>query len=70
MNANPTARHLSGFERRVLLGLIGAHPTESCPAIARRFEARTGRPLSKVAVRRAWVIGYRTSRPPGKGVTA
>ena len=55
--------HLTPGQRRELLGLIEAYPLASCPAIAALFEASTGRAITKVTVRRAWIRGYRPAGP-------
>ena len=59
--APSTSSHLTAPEREVLVGLIAKHPLLSCPQIATIFAFQTGRSISKVAVRRVWVRGYKSS---------
>ena len=59
--APSTGSHLTAAEREFLVGLIATYPLATCPQIATIFAFQTGRSISKVAVRRVWVRGYKSS---------
>lgn len=60
----PRRPKLTEDERVVLVNLLAAHPKATLRAIASKFEARAGRPIAMMSVRRVRLQGY---HPPATG---